>query len=58
MNFGKKFLDYRNYINDMDKGCNFFKWLDDETVDERDLKIERQKKKNLKLMRLSTQDDG
>lgn len=31
----------------MDKGCNFFKWLDDETADERDLKIERKKKRKI-----------
>lgn len=29
----------------MSKGCNFFKWLDNEIIDERDLKIERTKKK-------------
>ena len=33
----------------MEKGCNFFKWLVDETVDERDLKLERHKKKISKL---------
>ncbi|KAL5075049.1 hypothetical protein RYX36_014033, partial [Vicia faba] len=33
----------------MNKGCNFFKWLGDELVDERDLKLERQKKKINKL---------
>lgn len=29
----------------MENGCNFFKWLGDEIVDEGKLKIERQKKK-------------
>lgn len=33
----------------MDKGCNFFKWVDDKVVDGRDLKIERQRKKIFKL---------
>lgn len=33
----------------MHKGCNYFKWLDDDIVDERDLKIQRQKKKLYKL---------
>lgn len=33
----------------MDKGCKFFKWLDEEIVDEWDLKIQRRKKKIYKL---------
>lgn len=33
----------------MDKGCNFFKWLWDEFVDERYLKLERLEKKINKL---------
>ncbi|KAL5061701.1 hypothetical protein RYX36_023438 [Vicia faba] len=33
----------------MEKGCNFFRWLGDEVVDRRDLKIERKRKKILKL---------
>lgn len=33
----------------MNKICNFFKWLDDEIVDERDLKIQRQMKFFYKL---------
>lgn len=49
INYGRKFWDCRNYINHMDNGCNFFKWLGDEFVDERDLKLERQKKKINKL---------
>lgn len=44
----------------MNKDCNFFKWLEDEIVDERDLKIERQKKKIYKLKNevLYTRDGG
>ncbi|KAL5073974.1 hypothetical protein RYX36_012958, partial [Vicia faba] len=49
VNYGRKFWDCRNYINHMDKGCNFFKWLGDEFVDEKDLKLEREKKKIKKL---------
>lgn len=45
VNFGKKFWSCRNYINHVNKGCNIFKWLEDDIVDERDLKIQRQKKK-------------
>ena len=45
VNYEKKVWDCRNYRNHMDKGCNFFKWLGDEFVDERDLKLEIQKKK-------------
>ncbi|CAJ2636457.1 unnamed protein product [Trifolium pratense] len=48
-NFGKKFWGCRNWRHDGDAGCNFFKWFDDDIVDERDLKIARQKKKNGKL---------
>ncbi|KAL5067106.1 hypothetical protein RYX36_017993, partial [Vicia faba] len=33
----------------MENECNFFKWVGDEDVDGRDLKIERQKKKIFKL---------
>lgn len=33
----------------MGKGCNFFRWLDDDFFDERDLEIEMQKKKKFKL---------
>ncbi|KAL5099866.1 hypothetical protein RYX36_004193, partial [Vicia faba] len=49
VNVGKKFLGCRNYRNQLEKGCNFFKWVGDEVVDGRDLKIERQRKKILKL---------
>lgn len=49
VNYGRKFWGYRNYRNHMGKGCNFFKWLGDELVDERDLKLERQEKKVNKL---------
>lgn len=33
----------------MNKGCNFFKWLGDEIIDERNLNIERKNKKISKL---------
>ncbi|KAL5099501.1 hypothetical protein RYX36_003828 [Vicia faba] len=49
VNYGRKLWGCRNYRNYMDKGCDFFKWLGDELVDERDLKLERQKKKINKL---------
>lgn len=49
VNFGKTFWDYRNYINHMNKGYNFFNWLDNKIVDERDLKIQRQKEENLHI---------
>lgn len=43
----------------MNKGCNFFRWLDNDIVDERDLKIQRQKKNIYKLkFRSSTIEDG
>ncbi|KAL5056042.1 hypothetical protein RYX36_036724, partial [Vicia faba] len=35
----------RSYRNQLEKGCNFFKWVGDEVVDGRDLNIERQRKK-------------
>lgn len=46
INYGRKLLGCRIYMNRMDKGCNLFKWLGDEFVNEMDLKFERQKKKN------------
>ncbi|WJX20147.1 hypothetical protein P8452_09737 [Trifolium repens] len=49
VNYGKKFWGCRNWRRDNNAGCDFFKWLDDDVVDERDLKIARQKKKNGKL---------
>lgn len=42
----------------MHKGCNYFKWLDDDIVDERDLKIQRQKKKLHKLKNEISQTRG
>ncbi|KAL5078936.1 hypothetical protein RYX36_007357, partial [Vicia faba] len=45
----KKFWGCRNYVNHEEKGCNFFRWLSDEVVDGRELKIDRQRKKILKL---------
>ncbi|KAL5056144.1 hypothetical protein RYX36_036826, partial [Vicia faba] len=49
VNYGRKFWGCRYYRNHMKKGCNFYKWLCDEFVDERDLKLERQKKNINKL---------
>ncbi|CAL5215315.1 unnamed protein product [Lathyrus oleraceus] len=49
VNFGERNWGCRNYRNHVNKSCNFFKWLDDDIVDERDLKIQRQKKKIYKL---------
>ena len=49
VNVGKKFWGCRNYRSLLEKGCNFFKWVGDEVVDGRDLKIERQRKKIFKL---------
>lgn len=49
VNFGKKFWGCRNFRNHVNKGCNFFKWFEDDIIDERDLKIQRQKKKIQKL---------
>jgi len=60
-NCGKKLWGCRNYRNSSDKGCNYFKLVDereekDDVIDERDLliekqklKIEKQKKKKKKL---------
>jgi hypothetical protein len=50
-NYGEKFWGCRNWRNRIEKGCNHFKWLDDEddVVDERDMKIAKQNKKIGKL---------
>jgi hypothetical protein len=48
-NCGKKFLGCRNYKNQFDKGCSFFKLVDEEFCDEKDLKIAKLEKKNQKL---------
>lgn len=48
-NCGEKFWGCKNYKHSFDKGCSFFKLLDDDVIDERDIKIEKQKKKNKKL---------
>lgn len=56
-NFGKKLWGCRNYRNSTDKGCSYFKLVDEDYgMDERDLliekqklKIEKQKKKKNKL---------
>lgn len=42
----------------MHKGCNYFKWLDDDIVDERDLKIQMKKKKLHKLKNEISQTRG
>jgi len=45
-NCGKKLWGCRNYTNSSDKGCSYFKLVDeDDVMDERDLKIEKQKLK-------------
>ncbi|KAL5053567.1 hypothetical protein RYX36_034249 [Vicia faba] len=49
VNVGKKFLGCRNYKNQLEKGRNFFKWVGDKVVDGRNFKIERKRKKILKL---------
>lgn len=49
LNCGEKFWGCKNYKNSFDKGCSFFKLLDDDVIDERYIKIEKQKKKNIKL---------
>jgi hypothetical protein len=38
-NCGKKFWGCRNYKNQYDKGCSFFKLVDEDFNDERDVKI-------------------
>ncbi|RHN57048.1 putative transcription factor GRF family [Medicago truncatula] len=50
-NCGKKFCGCKNYKNHFDKGCGFFKLLDEEeeVSDERDLLIAKLQKKNSKL---------
>lgn len=58
VNFRKSIWSCRNYRNHMRKRCNYFKWLDDDVVDERDLKIERQKKKLYKLKNKISQTIG
>ncbi|KEH19683.1 GRF zinc finger protein [Medicago truncatula] len=48
-NCGRRFWGCRNYKNQFDKGCSFFKLLDEEVTDERDLLISKLQKKNVKL---------
>jgi len=49
-NCGKKLWGCRNYRNSSDRGCSYFKLVDeDDVMDERDLKIEKLKKKKNKL---------
>lgn len=58
VNYGRKFWGCRNYRNYLEKGYNFFKWLVDETVDERDLKLQRNKKKIARLKNEVLQTKG
>jgi len=48
-NCGKRFWGCKNYKNQIDKGYSFFKLLDEELSDERDLLIAKVQKKNVKL---------
>jgi hypothetical protein len=48
-NCGKRFWGCKNYKNQFDKGCSFFKLVDEEVTDDRDLLIAKLQKKNLKL---------
>lgn len=48
-NRGRHFYGCRNYKNTLDKGCNFFRLVDDEVVDERDFKIEKLRRNNIGL---------
>jgi hypothetical protein len=41
----KKFWGCRNYKNQYDRGCSFFKLVDEEFIDERDVKIAKLEKK-------------
>lgn len=58
VNLRKKIQGCRNYRNHMYKGCNYFKWLDDDIINERDLKIQRKKKKVYKLKNEISQTRG
>jgi len=45
-NCGNNLWGCRNYRNSSDRGCNYFKLVDeDDVMDERDLKIEKHKLK-------------
>jgi hypothetical protein len=50
-NYGEKFWGCRNWRNRVDNGCNHFQWVEneDDVVDDRDVRIAKQKKKNGKL---------
>jgi hypothetical protein len=48
-NCGKRFWGCKNYMNQFDKGCSFFKLVDEEVTDDQDLLIAKLQKKNLKL---------
>jgi hypothetical protein len=49
LNCGKRFWGCKNYKNQLDKGCSFFKLLDEEVTDDRDLLISKLQKKQVKL---------
>jgi len=49
LNCGRKFWGCKNYRNHYEKGCGFFKLVDEEQVDDRDLLYSKLEKKNLKL---------
>ena len=48
-NYGRRFWGCKNYKNQFDKGCSFFKLLDEDVTDYRDLLISKLEKKNVKL---------
>jgi len=48
-NCGKRFWGCKNYKNHFDKGCSFFKLLNEGLTDERGLLISKLQKKNAKL---------
>jgi len=48
-NCGKKFWGCKNCRNHYEKGCGFFKLVDEEQVDDRDLLYAKLERKNLKL---------
>jgi len=48
-NCGKKLRGYGNYKNQYDKGCSFFKLVDEDFNDEREMKIAKLEKKISKL---------
>jgi len=47
-NCGKKLWGCTNYKNQYDKGCGFFKLVDEEFIDERDVKIAKLEEKKIR----------